>query len=246
MPTTSLFGFGGAKLEPLKNPEDARLEHVNLAQGTYAKGTLLGEMAGRSSIQTLTITGTPTSGDFTLTFGADTTAAIAFSATATAVAAALNLLASVIAAGGVDATGGPLPGTGVVIRFRNSGARTAITSTDNLGGGSAPATHITQTQTGTAGTAGRYKAYASGNTDGSENPTHILQYACIVDSSQNISIGDTAGGEWGILNKSAPAYRCGYFACEDLVGLDATAVTRMNARLEAGDTTTGRIEIPGV
>jgi hypothetical protein len=242
MPTTSLFGFAGTKLEPLKNPEDARVEHVNLAQGTYAKGTLIGEMAGRVSIQTLTTSGTVTSGTFTLTFGANTTAAINFDATATAVAAALNLLASVVTAGGVEATGGPLPGTGVAVRFKLSGARAAITHTDTLTGGSLV---ITQTQTGTSVTAGRYKAYASGNTDGSENPTHILQYACSVDSSQNISIGDTAGGEWGVTAKSAPAYRCGYFACEDLVGLDATAVTRMNARLEAGTTTTGRIEIPG-
>ncbi len=44
-------------------------------------------------------------GTFTLTFGANTTAAIAYNANAAAVAAALNLLASVIAAGGVTATG---------------------------------------------------------------------------------------------------------------------------------------------
>lgn len=48
---------------------------------------------------------TPTSGTFTVTFGANTTAALAWNITAVALGTALNLLASVIAAGGVVVQG---------------------------------------------------------------------------------------------------------------------------------------------
>ena len=142
MPTAALLTFGGARLIPLKNAEDARMENIQLkASTTYAKGTLVGE-----------ITASP----------------------------------------------------------------------------------------------GTYGPYASGNSDGTQLPTHILEYACKTDASKNITLGDgTAGNEWGLTVKAAPAFRCGYFACEDLVGLDANAVTALKARLTAGDTTTGRIMIPG-
>lgn len=49
--------------------------------------------------------GAPELGTFTITFGADTTAAIAYNASAATVQTALNLLASVIAAGNVTVTG---------------------------------------------------------------------------------------------------------------------------------------------
>jgi hypothetical protein len=97
-----------------------------------------------------------------------------------------------------------------------------------------------------SGTPGTYAPYASGNSDGSQLPTHIVKYACKTDSSKNSTIGDgTTGNEWGVKVPAMPAYRCGYFACEDIVGLDANAVTALKARLTQGSTTTGRIMIPG-
>lgn len=66
----------------------------------------------------------PAGGSFTLTFGANTTAALAFSASASDVETALNLLASVIAAGGVTVTGS---NGYFVITFVDEGARTQIT-----------------------------------------------------------------------------------------------------------------------
>jgi len=66
----------------------------------------------------------PTSGTFTLTYGADTTSAIDYDATAAEVQAALNLLASIISAGGVVVTGTT---GGFRIVFNNVGTRTAIT-----------------------------------------------------------------------------------------------------------------------
>lgn len=72
-----------------------------------------------NEVQTLSITGVPTGGTFRLAFKSVTTPNLAFSATAAAVQAALEAL-STIGAGNVTATGGPLPGTPVVITFVNT------------------------------------------------------------------------------------------------------------------------------
>ena len=69
--------------------------------------------------------GTVTGGTFTLSFGAQTTAAIAYNATAAAVQAALELL-STIGSGNVYCTGGPCPSTAVVIEFRYDLAQTDV------------------------------------------------------------------------------------------------------------------------
>jgi len=68
----------------------------------------------------------PTTGTFTLTFGANTTSALAYNASAATVQTALNSLASITSAGGVVVTGqaaGPWQ-----IVFNSAGARAAITS----------------------------------------------------------------------------------------------------------------------
>lgn len=69
-----------------------------------------------NEVQTLSISGTPTGGTFKLAFKSVQTASIAFNATAAAVQAALEAL-STMGAGNVTCTGGPLPGTSVVITF---------------------------------------------------------------------------------------------------------------------------------
>lgn len=70
---------------------------------------------------------TAESGTFTLTFGANTTTALAFDASAATVATALNLLASIISAGGVTVTGGA--GGPYQVAFVSVGSRAAITGT---------------------------------------------------------------------------------------------------------------------
>jgi hypothetical protein len=59
---------------------------------------------GSADVQTVTVSGAPTGGTFTLTFNGQTTAGIAFNANAAAVQAALVAL-STIGAGGVTVTG---------------------------------------------------------------------------------------------------------------------------------------------
>lgn len=96
---------------------------------------------GVNAVQTLSTPGPPTAGTFTITCLAQTTAAIVFNATAAQVQAALSALSSV-GVGGVVCTGGPLPGTPVVITFTGPLATqtvATITHTDTLTGGAAVA-----------------------------------------------------------------------------------------------------------
>jgi subtilisin family serine protease len=62
----------------------------------------------------------PTAGTFTLTFGGNTTAAIAFDATAAAVENRLLALPN-LNAGDINVWGGPLPGSGVAVEFVGPG-----------------------------------------------------------------------------------------------------------------------------
>lgn len=100
--------------------------------------------------QTITITGTPTGGTFTLTYSGQTTSAIAYNASASTVQSALEALSN-IAVGDVTCTGGAFPGTAVVVEFKGALANTDVsmmTSTSSLTGGTAPAINITETLKG--------------------------------------------------------------------------------------------------
>jgi Baseplate J-like protein len=102
--------------------------------------------------QTVTITGSPTGGTFTLTYSGQTTAAIAYNANAAAVQSALVALSN-IGVGDVTVTGGALPGTAVVVEFTGALAGTNVsqmTASSSLTGGSSPAVTVTTTQGGAA------------------------------------------------------------------------------------------------
>lgn len=99
--------------------------------------------------QTVTITGTPTGGTFTLTYSGQTTGNIAYNATNTAVQTALEALSN-LAPGDVTVTGGPGPGTPWVVTFASSlGNVTQMTANGALlTGGTTPTVTVT---TGTQG-----------------------------------------------------------------------------------------------
>lgn len=106
-----------------------------------------------NEVQTITITGTPTGGTFTLTYGGQTTSAIAFNATASAVQAALVALTSV-GSGGVTVSGGPGPGTPYVATFGGllAGMNLSnMTATGTFTGGTTPAIAVTETTPGASG-----------------------------------------------------------------------------------------------
>lgn len=100
-------------------------------------------------IQTLSISGTPTGGFFTLSFLSVQTAHLAFGAAAADVQTALNDLPGIASVGGVTCSGGPMPGTPVVITFNDDGVEPLILAqSTGLTGGSTPAASVAQTQLG--------------------------------------------------------------------------------------------------
>ena len=108
-----------------------------------------------AEVQTVTITGTPTGGTYTLTFSGQTTAGIPYNATAAQVKTALEALSN-IAPGDVTVSGGPHPGTVISVTFAGDylgedvPAMTA--SAAGLTGGTTPAVTIaTATAGGAAG-----------------------------------------------------------------------------------------------
>jgi hypothetical protein len=109
-----------------------------------------------------------TGGTFTLTFGSETTAPLAFNATPAAVKAALDALGGIKGSGGaVEVNGGP-GGAGAnapyFVRFRGGLAATDVAEmtagSSGLTGGAATATVGTETEGGSAGE-GTLAAYAS-------------------------------------------------------------------------------------
>jgi hypothetical protein len=79
---TNIFEMTG--VQPAFGPwgEAKRIAVKLPASVAYAKGTILGEIVGTNEVQTITVTGTPTGGSFTVTFAGATTSAIAYNANA--------------------------------------------------------------------------------------------------------------------------------------------------------------------
>lgn len=115
------------------------------------KNTTTVVQAQYDEVQQVSITGSPTGGTFTLTFGAQTTSSIAYNASASTVQTRLQALSS-IGSGNALVTGGPGPGTPYVVEFAGSLAKTAeslITLNNNsLTGGTSPSVSITRLQGG--------------------------------------------------------------------------------------------------
>lgn len=104
-----------------------------------------------NEVQTVTITGTPTGGTFTLTYAGQITAGIAYNANAAAVQSALEALSN-IGVGDVTVTGGPGPGTPFTVTFTGTLAATDVAQMTASGaaltGGTAPAVNVTTTTPG--------------------------------------------------------------------------------------------------
>jgi hypothetical protein len=106
---------------------------------------------GANEVQQVAITGTPTGGNFTLTFDGQTTANIAYNAAAAAVQTALAALSN-IGSGNVACTGGALPGTPVAVEFTGDLAGVNVSqmtaSSAGLTGGTTPTVAVTTTTQG--------------------------------------------------------------------------------------------------
>lgn len=109
--------------------------------------------AGTSEVQTVTITGSPTGGTFTLTYSGQTTSSIAYNAAASAVQSALTALSN-IGSGNVAVTGSA--GGPYTVTFQGSLAHTNVaqmTATGSFTGGTSPAVTVS---TGTGGANAHY------------------------------------------------------------------------------------------
>lgn len=82
---------------------------------------------------------------------------------------------------------------------------------------------------------GLFAEYATANMDGTQTARAILEYACHVSPTGEI----TLPGEWGGTVPAAPVYIAGYFRTEELTGLDSGGIGDLAGRLTEGDTSTG-------
>lgn len=117
----------------------------------YMGCNIIADGPATNEVQTVTITGTPTGGSFTLTYEGKTTAAIAYNATGAQVRSAL-IAGTDLTANQLSATsGGPLPGTAVVVTFDTGSNVSQMTATGSLTGGTTPAVAVTTTTPGGTG-----------------------------------------------------------------------------------------------
>lgn len=105
------------------------------------------DVPGTSEVQSVTITGAPTGGTFTLTYSAQTTGAIAFDAAASAVQTALNALSNLDGVTVSGANGGPYTVT-FPVDMGDTAQMTA--SAAGLTGGTAPAVNVATVTPGVA------------------------------------------------------------------------------------------------
>lgn len=156
-------------LYPLRNARltfegdlGAEDSYVRIAGNTAAKAELgrgpipllAGSVGGTNEVQSVAITGAPTGGTFTLSFGGQTTAPIAYNSAAAAVQTALRALSS-IGATGVTVSGGPGPGAAYVVTFGGPlGGRNVpqMTASGSFTGGTSPQINVTTTTPGVPGT----------------------------------------------------------------------------------------------
>lgn len=227
-------------------PNESKWVNVNLVPNVaLAAGTVLGELSARNDTYTIT-TGSQGSGNFTVSLGGRTTTNIAFNAASAAVQAAIEALTTV-GTGNVTVTNTGTPGTSAVytvtlVNGLGSKLNTALTATFT---GLATPGNASLAQTVIGQPLGVYKAYATGNTDGSQVPKGILQFASATDANGNVSLGAAAiGGPFGQTQKYSSMYIAGCFLCEELTGLDAAAITAGLGRLIEGTVTKGTFRMP--
>jgi hypothetical protein len=219
MPASPSFAYLVDQVQPFWRPELSVTQNVALVPSvTYAAGQILGEGGSATAVWSLTMGGSAAAGTFTVTYDGQTTSALAYNTTSTALQAALQALPA-IGSGNVTVTG---PSSQVyTITFAGALAGTPVgvltAAATGLTGGALAITQTTAGQTAT-GTFGKYThggSYAV--------PKAILQFACATDAQGLIWPGATAGSaQWGFSALTVPAYFFGWFSIGDLVGIDTT------------------------
>lgn len=102
----------------------------------------------------------------------------------------------------------------------------------------ASGSYVKGTVCGIVSATGAAKAYANGNSDGSETAQIIAVYDMYSDGT-NVSLTNDSALLAGETATGAPFYICGFFECSELTGLDANGITDMHARLIGANTVSG-------
>lgn len=243
----SLLSYSGEKLLPLHKPELADEMPVNLAPNTrFRRGQIIGQITGSASaVQTITLTGIPTGGVFTLLVrdprsGGWAQVEIPYNASAATVQGLLQAQYGT----NLTVTGGPLPGA-VTVTFNGALANIPINQfelySNALTGGTNPgATLATTTQGRSKST---WAPALDASADGSQVGRAVIAYECATDSAGWATLGPYAiEGYAGQVTKDVPAYIAGYFDTKKLVGLTATQLTNLG-KLVNGTMADGEIRI---
>jgi hypothetical protein len=233
------------EVTPVIHPELAVAVKVNLGPSqTLVAGTVLGQITGSANdVQTITDVPTITAGTFTIsgvnphTGEAFTTAALAYNAATATVQAELE---KVFGTGNIAVTGGPLPGTDVVLTFQSKLAAMPITlmtiSSTGLTGGTLS---IAKTTTGRS--KGTFVAYnETGTDDGHRVAKAILRCDVTTDTLGKCRYGNAVDGWYDTPTDDAEAYVSGFFDSTKLIGLDANGVTDFG-RFVTGDLSNGGV-----
>jgi hypothetical protein len=112
---------------------------------------------------------------------------------------------------------------------------TAITDALPIASG----TYVAGQLLGQLTTGGKFAAYASGNSNGTQVARVIAQYD-MVSNGTNVSLGTALLA--GETETSGPVYLAGYFKTEELTGLDSVALASLG-RLVLGATTSGILRV---
>lgn len=198
-----------------------------------------------NEVQTVTITGTPTGGGFTLTFSGQTTASITYNAIASAVQTALEALSN-IDPGDVTVTGGPGPGTAYVVTFGGQYAHTDVTqmtATGSFTGGTTPTVAVTTT---TPGAGADLTALPSGWEDLGWVTSDGVTYGRTTDVSDVTSFGSVQPTRSDVTNDtitmSVVAQETKFQTLGLYTGADTSALT---ASASTGEFSISKPDIPG-
>lgn len=236
MPTSAQNTYTKNRLIPAIAGLPAPTASIKLpASKTLYAGQVLGELIGNNEVQTLTEGTNITAGTFTITFGGQTTAAIAWDATAAQVQAALEAL-STIGVGNIAVTGmsGGLTAAPATLTFQNALGYTNVAQV------TVDVTSLTGTITvatataGSAGTPGTFDVVDLTATSGLQLPKAILEWDTVTDSNGKVVM------ENGRTVERCSAYIGGAFNTADLTGCTAAVIAaRPGARLLQGTLASG-------
>jgi len=241
-------------LLPFIYPQFAEMGAVDPAPNlTVARGTVLGQIANAvNDVDTVTMTGT--GGQWSITIannnGTYTASNLAYNISAANLLIALTALPNI---GYTEVAGVQTPNIGVtgtagssyVLTGANilAGYPIGIVTVDPTNGGNTPLTGgtVSVVHTTTNDLAGQAAPYATGHSDGTQNPVCISAIDFVTDQNGNIIVGGAQSNAFGNFTapqfgiaeghtQTVPVYYSGWFKESDLVGLDSGAVTAFKAR----------------